>query len=166
MSGTAILESGTLSPNSRETLRTLLNSEPYLDFPSTADGPGVCICTSYADLRRAIETEYQARVNSRPTVPATYRAGGGRRKLPDGKPQYLDAETQTDVRWATPVQIESAPESQTRRTRKVRKALVSRTICLSGTDTESVGMAGAIARSPRQAGSQGLSSLARYLLLY
>ncbi|PVH69829.1 hypothetical protein DL98DRAFT_578148 [Cadophora sp. DSE1049] len=49
-------------------------SEPYLEFPSTADAPGVCICTSYAELRRAIKAKYQTRLNSRLTVPANYYA--------------------------------------------------------------------------------------------
>jgi hypothetical protein len=60
MSITASIESGILAPDVREVLRTLLSrkSEPYLEFPSTVDAPGVYICTSYADLRRTIEAEY------------------------------------------------------------------------------------------------------------
>lgn len=157
MSTAASIESGTLAPDLRGALRTLLSrrSEPYLEFPSTIDAPGVCICTSYADLRRAIEAEFQARLNSRPTVPANYCAGGGRRKLPDGARQYLEAGTQTEASpepVAHPSQIESAPESRTR-TKKSRRAPVSRTIC-SSTDTESAGV-----------GCPGLSSLPRYLFL-
>jgi len=165
MSTIASIESGILAPDLREALRTLLSrkSEPYLEFPSTMDAPGVCICTSYADLRRTIEAEYQSKLNSRPTVPANYCAGGGRRKLPDAARQYQEAGTQTQAR-PEPVaytgQIESAPESRTR-IKKPRRAPVSRTIC-SSTDTESAGVSGAM-KSPRPVGSQGLPSLPRYL---
>ena len=60
MLGIASIELGILPSNFREALRTLLSrkSETYLDFPSTEDAPGVCICTSYADLRCLVEAEY------------------------------------------------------------------------------------------------------------
>jgi len=103
MSVVAGIESGNLDPDFREALRTLLSrkSEAYLEFPSTADAPGVCICTSYADLRRIIETEYETKLKSRPTVPANYRAGGTRRRLSDtvltieegSKYRYIDIRT-------------------------------------------------------------------------
>lgn len=161
MSTIASIESGILDAGLREALRTLLSrkSEPYLEFPSTADAPGVCICTSYAELRRAIEAEYQTKLNSRPTVPANYCAGGGRRKLPDAARQYREAGTQTQARpepVAYTSQVESAPESRAR-VKKPRRAPVSRAIC-SSTDTESAGGSRAIT-SPRQVGSQGLPSL-------
>ena len=58
----------------------------------------MCICTSYADLRRKIEAEHQVKLNSRPTASANYCVGGVRRKLPDGpevgsKRQYVEAGT-------------------------------------------------------------------------
>jgi hypothetical protein len=147
MSTAASIESGTLAPDVREALRTLLSrkSEPYLEFPSTVDAPGVCICTSYADLRRTIEAAYQAKLNSRPTVPVNYSVGGGRRKLPDATRRYVEVGTQTEARpvpVAPTSQIESASESGPRRPRRLRRAPVSRPIC-SSTDTESAGVSGA-----------------------
>lgn len=151
-------ESDSLSPESREHLRTLLSyhSSPFLDFPSTSDSPGVCICTSYADLRRIIEAEYQAKLDSRPTVPATYRAGGGRRKLPDSplggraSSQYRSIATQT--RAAETVRsIESAPESRIYRVAKHRNTRVPRATGWSSSDTEHV----SATRRPRPALSQG-----------
>jgi len=178
MSDVASIESGILAPDLREALRTLLSrkSEPYLEFPSTADAPGVCICTSYADVRRTIVAEYESKVNSRLTVPPTYCAGGGRRKLPDGLPpaeegskrRYVEAGTQTEAglrSTASLSQVESAAESTSHRRKILRKATVSRAIC-SSTDTESagnesVGVPGTTVRSPQPVGSQGLSSLPR-----
>ncbi|PVH71395.1 hypothetical protein DL98DRAFT_615472 [Cadophora sp. DSE1049] len=68
MSILASIESGSLDSSLREALRTLFSRkfELYLEFPSTADAPGVCICTSYAELRRAIKAKYQTRVESAP----------------------------------------------------------------------------------------------------
>ncbi len=155
MSATASIESGVLAPDLREALRTLLSrkSQPYLEFPSTADAPGVCISTSYADLRRIIETEFQTKLDSRPIVPANYSAGG-RRRLPDAPPPkrlYQDAGTQTKASPRPVIhtgQIESAPESRAHRSKRLRRAPVSRTICSSSTETESVVV--------RPARSQGL----------
>jgi hypothetical protein len=88
MSTTASIESGILAPDLREALRTLLGrkSEPYVEFPSTADAPGVCICTSYADVHCVIEAEYQTKLDSRPKAPANCSAGGVQRKLPNTAP--------------------------------------------------------------------------------
>lgn len=169
MSTAASIESGILAPELREALRAFLSrkSTTYHEFHSTADGPGVCISTSYADLRRAIEAEYQTKLDSGPKVPAHYCVGG-RRKLPDSRPslevkstrQYVDAGTQTEARLGlTASQVESAPESRTHRPKKLRRTPVSRVICSSSTDTDST------ARPARQIGSQGLLSLSRYLLL-
>ena len=153
MSVVESIESGILSTELREALRTLLSqiNMPYLDHPGTSDGPGICISTSLADFRRHIEMKHQEKLDSQPKVPANYRPGGGRRKLPDGpiishmteeKPKYHDAATQTQTRpeaaldittqsrhkLDTPrhiAQTESAPESQSRSLKKARRRLVS-----------------------------------------
>src|SRR5271167_4119075 len=80
----SIFQSGALTPELREALRTFLaqNDQPYLDIPETSDGPGVCICTSLANLRRIIEAEYREKLDSQPRVLANYSLSG-RRKLPD-----------------------------------------------------------------------------------
>jgi hypothetical protein len=173
MSVAASIESGTLAPDFREALRTLLSrkSETYLEFPGTADAPGVCICTSYAELRRTIEAEYETKLKSRPTVPANYCAGGARRKLPNGLPatevstrQYNDIGTQTEASpepAAHTSQVESAPESQTYGIKNLRRAPVSRAICSSSSETES-----ARGRRARQASNRSSSSLPRYLVSY
>lgn len=168
MSVAASIESGTLAPDFREALRTLLSrkSQPYLEFPSTAEAPGVCICTSYSDLRRIIEAQYETKVKSRPTVPANYRVGG-RRKLPDALPpteaeskcRYEDVGTQTEAGPEGVLytgQVESAPEAQPYRKRRLRRVPVSRAICSSSSGAES-----AEVRPARRMGSQGLLSLPR-----
>ena len=178
MSVVASIESGNLDPDFREALRTLLSrkSEAYLEFPSTADAPGVCICTSYADLRHIIETEYKTKLKSRPTVPANYRAGGARRRLPDAastteegsKHRYADVGTQTTASPEPVVctgQVESAPESWSCRNRKSRRAPVSRTICSSSTETETETET-AVDKPVHQAGSQSLLSLSSYMFPY
>lgn len=167
MSVAASIESGTLAPDFREALRTLLSrrSKTYVEFPSTADAPGVCICTSYAELRRLIEAEYERKLKSRPTVPTDYCAGGARRKLPNGLPpteveskrQYEDVGTQTEASpepVAQPGQVDSAPESQSYRIRKLQRPPVSRAICSSSSETEPVR-----GRRARQASSHSLSGL-------
>jgi hypothetical protein len=60
MSVMASIKAGDLAPNLWEALWTLLGrkSETYLEFPSTADAPGVYICTSYADLCCLVKAEY------------------------------------------------------------------------------------------------------------
>jgi hypothetical protein len=154
-------ESSVLTPDLREALRTLLsqNSQPYLDIPSTADGPGICISTSLADFRRVIKAQHQVELDCRPMVPANYRAGGGRRPLPNGipiKPQYQNTATQTEPRpepLTQTGQVESAPETRTRTPRKGKRLPVSRVICSSSTDTESSSGPGARAGSLRR--SQG-----------
>jgi hypothetical protein len=174
MSVVASIEAGDLAPDLREALRTLLGrkSETYLEFPSTADAPGVCICTSYADLRRLVEAEYQAKLKSSPKVPLNYCAGGGRRKLPDAlppaevrsQPGYEDAGTQTEAALEGVVytgQVESAPEAPAYRKRRLRRVPVSRAICSPSSGTESAG-----GRPAQQRRSQGSSSASRYLLLY
>jgi hypothetical protein len=168
MSDTAGIESGILTSDLRGALRTLLSrkSETYLEFPSTADAPGVCICTSYADLRRLVEAEYQTKLKSSPKVPLNYCAGGGRRKLPDGLPrqsthQYKDVGTQTEASpegVAYAGQVESAPEAPAYRKRRLRRVPVSRAICSSSSGTESAG-----GRPAQRISSQSSSFVSRYL---
>ena len=159
MSTAASIELGILTPDLREALRTLLSrrSKTYLELPSTADAPGVCISTSYADLRRVIEADYQAKLDSDPKVPANYSISG-RRRLPDAAPvaatrQYLDAGTQTEAGLRSIAnQVESASESGSRRSRKSQRAAVSRIIYSSSTETD------AEIRPARPVESQGLWS--------
>jgi hypothetical protein len=161
MSDVESLESSVLTPDLREALRTLLsqNSQPYLDIPSTAAGPGICISTSLADFRRVIKAQHLVELDCRPVVPTNYRAGGGRRPLPNGipiKPQYQNTATQTEPRpepLTQTGQVESAPETRTRMPRRAKRPPVSRVICSSSTDTESSSGPGARARSVRR--SQG-----------
>lgn len=144
------LESGMFPIELREAIRLLLSlqHQPYLDLPSTADGPSICIGSSLADIRRYIESQHQERVNTQPRVPANYQCG--RRRLPDGyavtQPRYRDASTQTlpitpsPTRHHSPLyppsdsslvrQVESAPEARSIRRRKPRR-LVTRTILYS-----------------------------------
>jgi hypothetical protein len=155
MSAAVSIESGILTPDIREALRALLsqNVAPYLEFSSTANAPGVCICTSYADFRRHVEAEYQAKLMSQPIVPANYRAGGGRRKLPEAPVRYLNAETQTEgPSEPTGRHTESASDNPSCRSSKSRKSPATRAIGLSSTDTDS-------GRPPRPALSQSLQSL-------
>jgi hypothetical protein len=145
------IESGILSTELREALRTLLSQhdQPYLDLQGS-EGLGICISTSFADIRRRVEAEYQEKIDSRPKVPTNYSVGG-RRKLPDGKPKYQDAAVQTEsmaahARPGTPrstVQTESAPEGGSLRRRKGGRTPVSRAICSSSSETDRV-------RSPRR----------------
>jgi hypothetical protein len=140
------IESGVIPIELREALRTLLSQhdQPYLDIPGS-DGPGVCIGTCFADVRRHVEAEYQAKLESRPKVPANYTVNG-RRRLPDRRP-YQDAGTQTApwIKHATTqttlgvetptAQTESAPEARYRRLRIGGRI---RAICSSSSDTDRV----------------------------
>lgn len=145
------IESGVLPTELREALRTLLSQhdQPYLDLQGS-EGLGICIGTSFADIRRRVEAEYQEKIDSRPKVPTNYSISG-RRKLPDGKPKYQDAAVQTvsiaaQARPGTPIstaQTESAPEVGSLRRRKGRRTVVSRTICSSSSEADRV-------RSPRR----------------
>lgn len=143
------IESGVVPPEVLEALRTLLGrvNAPYLELPGAHDGLGVCICTSYADIRRHVEKSYQDRLDSQPRVPASYHAGGGgRRRLPDESCRRSTA-TQTEP-WRRP-HTESAPEARARRRRRVRppRPPLSRAIC-SSSDT---GVAsGRSSRSPQR----------------
>lgn len=171
--------SGELPGELREALWTLVSCQdvPYLDVPGT-DGPGICVGTSLADIRRFIEAEYEARQSSRPKVPANYSISG-RRKLPDIRPQYRDAATQTEStldtspavqarpravvtetplttrRRGTPTgtQIESAPEAGARG-RQGRRPL-SRVVCSSSSETDWQGHAQSPPR-PVRPPNQGL----------
>ena len=145
------IESGILSAELREALRTLLSQQdqPYLDLQGS-EGLGICISTSFADVRRRVEAGYQEKIDSRPKVPTNYSVSG-RRKLPDGEPKYQDAAVQTEsmaaqARPGTPTSTahtESAPEVGSLRRRKGGRTLVSRAICSSSSETDRV-------RSPRR----------------
>lgn len=162
MSAVESILSGVLPLEIREALRTLLSlkNQPYLDIPAQADGPGICVGTSYAALRRFIETENQMRSEAQPKVPANYTLGG-RRKLPDGPSRrYRCVATQTDAIETTTIHtrpslvtgiatripgwfdtplltahVESAPEA---RRRKRKRRLSPRVICSSSSDTDPI----------------------------
>jgi hypothetical protein len=153
MSVVARIESGVIPAELREALRTLIsqNEAPYLDLPGTSDGPGICISTSLADFRRHVEMKHQERLDSQPRVPADFRLGGGRKRLPnapidshiaDGRSGYVNAATQTQTmsetvphtasqsrhRPSTPghaAQTESAPESRTRKIGRASRLVIS-----------------------------------------
>lgn len=140
-------ENEVLPPAQREALRTLLAQlgQPYLDIPGDAEGPGLCIGSSLSELRRHIEAQYQARLNSQPRVSPSYTLG--RRRLPDHT--HKEAATQTErisvefvagqvvappsnSRAGTP-SIESTSEILTTGLRGGRSA-ASRVICSSSSD--------------------------------
>lgn len=174
------IESGKLPAELTEALRTFLSRQdvPYLDVPGT-DGPGICVGTSLADMRRYIEAEYEGRQSSRPKVPVNYSISG-RRKLPD-PPQYRDAATQTEGRpdmsmtapaepgtpgsaasprkrrRGTPsgTQIESAPEAGTRGRKGRGRPCITQVICSSSSDTDRQPYTQSAPRSHRPP-SQGL----------
>lgn len=134
------IESGQLPAELIEALRTLLSQQdvPYLDVPGV-DGPGICVGTSLADIRRYLKAELEKELGSRPTVPANYSISG-RRKLPDQMPQAEDVPAVSTTATATPrcrrdpltvAQIESAPEAGMYRRKGKGRPLVSRAICLS-----------------------------------
>lgn len=143
------IESGQLPAELIEALRTLLSQQdvPYLDVPGV-DGPGICVGTSLADIRRYLKAELEKELGSRPTVPANYSING-RRKLPDQMPQTEDtpavgttgqagpgtatttATTKHRREPPTVAQIESAPEAGTYRRKGKGRPLVSRAICSS-----------------------------------
>lgn len=134
------IESGQLPAELIEALRTLLSQQdvPYLDVPGV-DGPGICVGTSLADIRRYLKAELEKELGSRPTVPANYSISG-RRKLPDQMPQAEDVPAVSTTATATPrrrrdpptvAQIESAPEAGTYRRKGKGRPLVSRAICSS-----------------------------------
>jgi hypothetical protein len=159
MSAVETILSGVLPIEIREALRTLLSlkDQPYLDIPAQADGPGICVGTSYAALRRFIETENQMKSEAQPKVPANYTLGR-RHKLPDGPSRrYRCVATQTDTIETTTIHarpsvvtdiatqipgwldtplstahVESAPEAR----RHKRKRRLRQVICLSSSDTD------------------------------
>ena len=170
MSAVESILSGVLPLEIREALRTLLSlkNQPYFDIPAQPDGPGICVGTSYAALRRSIETEIQMRSEAQPKVPANYTLSG-RHKLPDGPKvgsqsrRYRGVATQTDAietttlhtrpslvtgmatqipGWLdTPLStahVESAPEARRHKRKRRLRQTLPRVICSSSSDTDPI----------------------------
>jgi hypothetical protein len=180
MSAAESILSGFLPLEIGEAIRTLLSlkSEPYFDLPAEADGPGICVGTSSAAVRRFIESEHEKKLTTQPKVPVNYRLGGrqrlpeSRNLMPEKKRLYRDIATETettateierrfgtatDVATQTPSwpgtlptgQVESAPEGGKYMRKKRRMPLLARVI-YSSSDTVPV----VDKRSSQQLGSQ------------